>query len=212
MTLSPPGTTEMREPGPLNHPDVAATAWGASQIRLVADRVASRRTGSTHKVYRGWRFAVVTDDGHPGADRTLFTVPIDPAQLAASQARYALVQLPHQGLIAVGEASAFSWSTTSIGATDPFATALQEAHRQLERDGWRQDAKLATRYVKPDPTLGGGNAAAMPSDDASGDAIAVSRGATEPVSPEVARLRMAMTLPSAGAGLDGWETDGGMCD
>jgi hypothetical protein len=43
-------------------------------------------------------------------------------------------------------------------------------------------------------------------------AVTVSRGTTEPVSPQVARLRMAMTLPSAGAGLDGWETDGGMCD
>jgi hypothetical protein len=212
MTLSSPGTTEIREADQGRHGDVARTAWGVCQISLLADRVANRRSGSTHKVYRGWRFAVAMDRGYPDPGTNLFTVPIDPAQLVASQARYALVQLPHQGLIAVGEASAFSWSTTSIGATDPFATALQEAHRQLERDGWRQDAKLATRYVKPDPTLGGGNAAAMPSDDASGDVIAISRGATEPVSPEVARLRMAMTLPSAGAGLDGWETDGGMCD
>ena len=153
MTLSPPGTTEMREPGPLSHTDLAATVWGASQIRLVADRVASRRTGSTHKVYRGWRFAVVTDDGHPGAGRTLFTVPIDPAQLAASQARYALVQLPHQGLIAVGEASAFSWSTTSIGATDPFATALAGSAsttgaRRLEAGC---EARNSLRQTRSDP-------------------------------------------------------------
>jgi hypothetical protein len=65
MTLSLPGTTEMREAGPLSPSDVAETAWGSCQIRLVADRVASHRTGSTHKVYRGWRFAVAMDQGHP---------------------------------------------------------------------------------------------------------------------------------------------------
>ena len=152
MTLSSPGTTEMREAGPLRHGDLAGTAWGACQIRLLADRVASRRTGSTHKVYRGWRFAVAMDQGNPGPGTTLFTVPIDPAQLAASQARYALVQLPHQGLIAVGEAAAFSWSTTSIGTADPFAMGLEEARRHLETDGWTQDPIVATCYAKPDPT------------------------------------------------------------
>jgi hypothetical protein len=152
MTLSLPGTTEMREAAPLSPADVAGTAWGACQIRLMADRVASRRTGSTHKVYRGWRFAVAMDHGYPDPGTTLFTVPIDPAQLAASQARYALVQLPHQGLIAVGEAAAFSWSTTSIRSTDPLAVAMQEARRQLERDGWRQDVTLPTHFAKSDPT------------------------------------------------------------
>jgi hypothetical protein len=135
----------------------------------VADRVASRRTGSTHKVYRGWRFAVAMDHGCPAPGTTLFTVPIDPAQLAASQARYALMQLPHQGLIAVGDAAAFSWSTTSTGTADPFAMGLEEARRQLEADGWTQDATVPACYAKPDPTQ-----------------------------PE-------------GAGLDGWETDGGTC-
>jgi hypothetical protein len=152
MTLSPPGTTERREAAPLSPADVAGTAWGACQIRLVADRVASRRTGSTHKVYRGWRFAVAMDQGHPGPGTTLFTVPIDPAQLAASRARYALVQLPHQGLIDVGEAAAFSWSTTSIGTADPFAVGLDEARRHLEADGWTQDAMVLGCYAKPDPT------------------------------------------------------------
>jgi hypothetical protein len=87
---------------------MAATAWGGCQIRLLADRVASHRTGSTHKVYRGWRLAIVIDHGQPDPGTTLFTIPIDPSQLAASQARYALMQVPDQGLIAVGEAAGFS--------------------------------------------------------------------------------------------------------
>ena len=152
MTLSPPGTTEMREAALLNSADVAGTAWGTCQIRLVADRVASRRTGSTHKVYRGWRFAVAMDHGYPDPGTTLFTVPIDPAQLAASRSRYALVQLANQGLIAVGGAAAFSWSTTSIGTADPFAAGLEEARRHLETDGWTQNAMAPACYAKPDPT------------------------------------------------------------
>jgi hypothetical protein len=108
MTLYPPGTTEAYEPGSPRPADMAATAWGGCQIRLLADRVASRRTGSTHKVYRGWRLAIVIDHGQPDPGTTLFTIPIDPSQLAASQARYALMQLPDQGLISVGEAAAFS--------------------------------------------------------------------------------------------------------
>ena len=153
MTLSSPGTTEMREADAWGHGDVTGTTWGTCQIRLLADRVASRRAGSTHKVYRGWRFAVAMDQGHPDPGTTLFTVPIDPAQLAASLSRYALVQLPDQGLIAVGEGAAFSWSTTSIGTTDPFAMGLEEARRHLETDGWTQDAMAPACYTKPEPTL-----------------------------------------------------------
>ena len=156
MTLSLPGTTEMREAGPLSPSDVAETAWGSCQIRLVADRVASRRTGSTHKVYRGWRFAVAMDQGHPDPGTTLFTVPIDPAQLAASRSHYALVQLANQGEITVGEPAAFSWSATSIGTADPFAEGLEQARRQLETDGWMQDAMVLGCYAKPDPTQPGG--------------------------------------------------------
>jgi hypothetical protein len=212
MTFASPGTTEMRETGPLHLADVAGTAWGACQIRLVADRVASRRTGSTHKVYRGWRFAVAMDEGQPDPGTTLFTVPIDPAQLVASQSRYALVQLPHQGLIAVGEAAAFSWSTTSIGTADPFAAGQDEVRRHLETDGWTQDAMAPACYAKPDPALHGGNTAATLSGDASGPAVARFEGVIEPVSPELARVFTATTSRPAGAGLDGWETDGGTCD
>ena len=169
MTLTLPGPTKMRETAPLSAADVAGTAWGTCQIRLVADRVASRRAGSTHKVYRGWRFVVAMDQGHPAPGTTLFTVPIDPAQLAASRSRYALVQLANQGDIIVGDTAAFSWSTTSIGTADPFAVGLDEARQHLEGDGWTQDATVPGCYAKPDPTQ-----------------------------PE-------------GAGLDGWETEGGMC-
>ena len=152
MIHSTPRTTDLDAAAALSEPDIAATAWGGCQIRLLADRATSLRAGSTHKVYRDWRFAVAMDQGHPEPGTTLFTVPIDPAQLAASQSRYALVQLPNQGLIAVGEAAAFSWSTTSIGTADPFAVAMQEARRHLETDGWTQDGTAPACFAKPDPT------------------------------------------------------------
>ena len=152
MTLSPPESTALREAGPLSPADLAGTAWDTCQIRLVADRVAGLRTGSTHKVYRGWRFAVAMDQGHPGPGTALFTVPIDSAQLAGSPSRYALVQLANQGVIAVGASAAFSWSTTSLGTTDPFAVGLEEVRRQLEAAGWTPDAMVPTCYAKPDPT------------------------------------------------------------
>jgi hypothetical protein len=133
--------------------DLVDTAWGTCQIRLVADRVANRRSGSTHKVYRGWRMAVALEQGSADPGTTLLTVPIDPEHLAASRSRYALVQLANQGDITVGEAAAFSWTTTSIGTGDPFASGLAEARRDLEAAGWMQDAIAPARYTKPDPTL-----------------------------------------------------------
>ena len=153
MILSLPGTTEIREAEPLHDADLAGTAWGVCQIRLLANRIASRRTGSTHKVYRDWRFAVAMDQGHPDPGTTLFTVPIDPAQLVGSQSRYALVQLTNQGVIGVGDAAAFSWAATSIGTADPFAVGLAEAHRHLKTDGWTQDVTVSACYAKTDPTL-----------------------------------------------------------
>ena len=152
MTRYPAELTETRKTGPSGHRGTVDTAWGTCHIRLVADRVANRRSGSTHKVYRGWRMAVALDHGSPDPGTTLLTVPIDPEQLAASQSRYALVQLPHQGLIGAGEAAAFSWTTTSIGTADPFAVGLEEARRDLEAAGWMQDATAPARYAKPDPT------------------------------------------------------------
>ena len=66
----------MTDPSVAPAPDRAAAtqaAWGSSEIRLLADRVASLRSGSTHKVYRGWRFVIVMQDGHPRPGTTLFT-------------------------------------------------------------------------------------------------------------------------------------------
>lgn len=183
MTHSRLGATETREAVPLSDAPVDGTAWGGCQIRLLADRVPSRRTGSTYKVYCGWRFAVAMDQGSADPCTTLFTIPIDALQLATSPSRYALVQLPHQGPYSVGEAAAFSWSTTSVGTTDPFAAALQEAHRQLEHGGWKQDASLPMSYMKTDPSLLG-DMSALPS--------------------------FALSSPRPGnAGLDDWETGGG---
>ncbi len=153
MTLYPIGSTETGETGPSSRMDLVDTAWGTCQIRLVADRVANRRSGSTHKVYRGWRMAVALEQGSADPGTTLLTVPIDPEHLAASRSRYALVQLANQGDITVGEAAAFSWTTTSIGTADPFASGLAEARRDLEAAGWMQDAIAPARYTKPDPTL-----------------------------------------------------------
>ena len=53
MALSLPTTTKTHPLAPLSRSDLAGAAWGACQICLVTDRVASLRTGSTVKVYRG---------------------------------------------------------------------------------------------------------------------------------------------------------------
>ena len=131
MTPSLPATTETHPFAPLSRSDLPGAAWGACQICLVADRVASLRTGSTHKAYRGWRIEVGMHHGHPGPGMTLFTIPIDPGQLSASQTRYALVQWGNQGDIAVGQSSAFSWSTTAIGTADPSEEISQREDRRL---------------------------------------------------------------------------------
>ena len=144
-----PGTLLTSSP---DQAQATLAAWGSCQIHLVADRVTSLHTGSTHKVYRGWRFAVAMRQGQPQPGAILFTVPVDPALPAKGQTRYALVQLANQGAIDVGEAAAFSWSATSIGTTDPFAAALEQVRRELDAAGWRQDAMIPTRYGKTDPT------------------------------------------------------------
>ena len=141
----------------------AQAAWGAGEIRLVADRVASLRTGSTHKVYRGWRFEATIPAGPDEPGARVLTVPVDPTDLAASHSRYALAQLANQGVIAEGRPAAFSWSASCIGTADPFAAALALAHRRLAAAGWTPDAADPTHFAKTDPTVPGGEAAAMSS-------------------------------------------------
>jgi hypothetical protein len=177
-------------------------AWGACQVRLVADRVASLRTGSTHKVYRGWRFAVTMRGGQPRPGTTLFSVSLDPAALAASRSRYALVRLAHEGAHEAGGPMAFSWSTSSIVAADPFAAALAAAHRRLAVAGWTPDVVDPTRYTKPDP--------AMPSSDTVSHRAA-SEDAPAPRTAGSDHLAMAPPQPQI-SGLDEWETDGGTCN
>jgi hypothetical protein len=63
----------------------------------VADRVPSLRAWSTHEVHRARRFAGVMQHGHPQRGAVVFTVPVDPARVATSRSRYALVQLTAPG-------------------------------------------------------------------------------------------------------------------
>jgi hypothetical protein len=142
-------------PGTLAAPaldDAAAEqdAWGSCEFRLQANRVTDRRTGAKHKAYRGWRFAVMLGDSPPPAGRTLFAIPIDPAQLAANGSRYALAQHADQGTIAAGGSAAFTWSATAIGTADPFAAAHEQARQWLVGAGWIQDATTPTRCMKLD--------------------------------------------------------------
>jgi hypothetical protein len=174
----------------------------------VADRVASLRTGSTHKVYRGWRFAVVMQHGHPQPGTTLFSISVDPAQLATSRSRYALVQLATPAAMVLGDPVAFSWSASSIGTADPFADAHAHTRRDLEAAGWTPDATVPTHFTKPDPTLPVGvetTAWVVRSNDG----LDVAKNAAEPSASEPEHRPMVMTPPPAVTGLDGWETDGG---
>jgi hypothetical protein len=131
------------------------SAWGSCEILLVADRVAGRRTGSTHKVYRDWRFAVVMHHGHPQTGTILFTIPVDPAHLSASQSRYALNQLANLRVMAVAGSA-------------PFDAA-----------GWIQDTTVPTHFTKSNPVMHVREETEMPSTDTSAQAIAFSGGASE---------------------------------
>ena len=199
-------TVNTNEPGPLRRTDTAGTAWGACRIRLVADRVPSLRAGSTHKVYRGWRFAAVMQQGQPQPGTTVVTVPVDPAHLATSRSRYALAQLTTPEAMTGEGMASFSWSISKIGTADPFAEAQTRAQRRLEDTGWTQDAVALTRYAKSDPSIPSGEATTpSPADIAH---PAVPGGAIAPGVFESAHLRAAAPPPEI-AGLDEWEMDGG---
>jgi hypothetical protein len=179
--------------------DVSRDAWGSCDIRLVADRVASLRSGSTHKVYRAWRFVVVMSEGRPRPGTIVFTSAVDPARPVKGQTRYALEQLANQGAIGVGDAAAFSWAATSIGTADPIAVALEQTHRELDTAGWRQDASIPTHFSKPDPTE---HVSAEPvlvaSDAGSSRSVGEGQEAMGIAPPRREMMR-----------LDEWETDGG---
>lgn len=187
------------------------SAWGACEIRLVADRGASLRAGSTHKVYRDWRFAVIVVQGHPTPGTTLCTVPIDPAQRASRQTHYTLLPRDPQGARGAAGAAAFSWASAVPLAADPFAAALEQVHQVLRTAGWVQDATVQTCYTKSEPTALDREEAARALVDpfTFGIAALESPGASRPA-PD--HLSMARTAPPVVTGLDGWETDGGRCD
>jgi len=202
QTPSTVRTADASDAGPLRNRDATGTPWGAFRILLVADRVPSLRAGSTHKVYRDWRFAAVMQHGHPQSGTTVFTVPVDPGRLATSRSRYALVQLTTSEAM-----TSFSWSISKIGTADPFAEAQTRAQRRLEGTGWTQDAVVLTRYAKSDPSVPSGEAAATPS-PADIAHPAVPEDAIAPGVFESAHLRAAAPPPEI-TGLDEWEMDGG---
>jgi hypothetical protein len=190
------------------HAQATLAAWGSCQIHLMADRVTSLRAGSTHKVYRGWRFAVAMRQGHPQPGTILFTVPVDHALPTRDQTRYAMVQLANQGAIDVGESAEFSWSVTALGTTDPFAVALEQVRRELDATGWRQNAMTPTRYAKTDPTTHPGEEPETATSDTAGS-VAQSGAATAPPTAGSDYPSLVTPLHRAMTGLDAWETDGG---
>lgn len=206
MTRSMAGTTATNDAGPLGATDAAETACGACRIHLVADRVPSLRSGSTHKVYRGWRFAAVMQQGHPQPGAIVFTIPVDSACLAMSRSRYALAQQTAPGATPGEETTSFSWSASAIGTADPFAEAQTRARRRrLEAAGWMQDAVVPAGFVKSDPDAPTGETAPSPANAAPPP---VPRSAMAPGAFARGHLRAA--TPSADmTGLDGWEIDGG---
>jgi hypothetical protein len=184
------------------------TAWGSCEIGLLANRVASLRTGSTHKVYRDWRFMVGMSQGHPRPGTALFTVPVDAVLLAKGQTRYAMVQLANQGAIDVSEPAAFSWSATFVGTTDPLGEALALLHLQLTSAGWAQDAMVPTRFTKPDPTGHLREEPQMATSDVAAHIVA-SGAATARLTAASNHLTLATPPDREMTGLDAWETDGG---
>lgn len=208
MTPSPTRTADPPDAGPLHHQDRAWTASGVCRILLVADRVPSLRAGSTHKVYRGWRFAAVMQQGHPQPGTALFTIPVDPQHLATSRSRYALVQLTTPGAMTGEAVASFSWSASTIGTADPFAEAQTQAQRRLADIGWTQDADVPTRYARSDPSALIGAAAATATPSGAALAHLAPAGATASGAFEPAHLRAA-AAPHNNTGLDAWEMDGG---
>jgi hypothetical protein len=133
-------------------PIPAPHSHDACQIDLLADRVPSLRTGSTHKVYRNWHFDVVcrTDDDPAGSTR--FTVPIAPGPWALGGSRYALTLQPGQGTIAVGDAARFTWGTTIAGTTNPLSVAYDQARQWLQATRLQRDEAPSEQYRESPPT------------------------------------------------------------
>ena len=129
-----------------DHPIPGFPSQDLCEIQLMADRTATLRGGSTHKVYRTWRFEVVRKNDQFPAGRTIYVAPIDPVRWVASRSHYALAQHADQGAIDVGGASRFSWAATRIGGTDPLAAAHDQAQQWLVSAGWNQDVTNPAQY------------------------------------------------------------------
>jgi hypothetical protein len=105
------------------------------EIRLLAGRDSSHRADSTHNahVHRGWPFAVMLchHPSRPGA--SLFTVPVDQAQLAAAGwTPAAAVPVPFAPLDQL-------WPTTGQSAMPPPRRAVADL------DAWETDGGAIAR-------------------------------------------------------------------
>ena len=98
-----------------------------------------------------------------------------------------MVRLANQGANAAGGPAAFSWSAASIGTTNPFAAALEQARQRLDAGGWMENATEPMCYAKSNPTLHDREKTLLPSSSSVPHALAM----------------------SGDAELDRWETDGG---
>ena len=133
-------------------PVPARVSHDLCQIKLLADRIPSLDTGSTHKVYRHWRFAVVCGSETEQAGHLLFAAPVASMPGTPSHARNTMALQPGQGEIAVGSAARFGWASTTAGATNPFAIAHDQAQQWLVAAGWQPDETTSEQYRESVPT------------------------------------------------------------
>ena len=190
-------------PGPI----AAEAAWGSCEILLQADRMPSLHTGSTHKVYQGWRLAAAMQHGAPERGEILFSILVDPVHPAANESRYALTLATPQDASNPRHPAVFSWLAASHGASDPFAAALAQACRNLETAGWTQNAASSTLYEKAAPLRGARREAWTPPTDATATGAGAG-GAENHGGPQPDQALLSVEAPEP-TGLDSWETDGG---
>lgn len=133
-------------------PVTACVSHDVCQIDLLADRIPSLDRGSTHTIYRDWRFAVMCGAETERTEHLLFAAPVASVPGTPGHAGNSMALRPGQGEIAVGSAARFTWATTTAGATNPFAVAHDQARQWLVAAGWRPDGTTSGQYRESVPT------------------------------------------------------------